>query len=307
MPTPRRTPWYAVDVDVRKDERIADLPSDAARWGYVGAVLAEARLQTQRGVFGSRATLIEAIGRFGKHVPDYLKGGLLEEAPQLCPPCLQAFGAQRSGAIVVHNWARKQNDPGHAERQELYRGKGREGDGEGDAHGDAKVTPMVTGYSRARAETQTLDTDIGESPSVSPPSDRPDVVALVQLHRWRRVTKAQRGILEELASFERLSEADVASGYAVVAAWIRETPDGEDPLQYAMACGKRRRADRQLTAAQADTQWRAEKAADRSTAPERLGAIVDRVNGHAQAQAQEATTVEPAPAPTARPRSASNG
>lgn len=320
MPQPRRTPWYAVDVDVRKDERIADLPSDAARWGYVAGVLAEARLQTQGGVFGSRATLLEAIGRFGRHVPAYLSGGLLEEAPHLCAPCLRAFGPLRPGAIVVHNWVRKQNDPGHADRQELYRqrqrgadgdanvtGTGRDGDGDGDAN--------PTAHSRARGVTYT-DTDTRESSSISPPStrpDRPDLLALVNLHHWRRVTRAQRTILDELAGYERSSEADVASGYAVVASWIRETPDDEDPLQYAIACGKGRRAERELASIQAEVEWRGRKERDRATAPERLGDILGRVNG-AETQTQSATQPTPPaaqppppPAATARPRGASGG
>ena len=335
MAMPRRTPWYAVDVDVRKDERIADLPSDAARWGYVGAVLAEARLQTQRGMFGSRATLLEAIGRFGRFLPVYLAGGLLEEAPRLCGPCLAAFGALRPGAIVVHNWARKQNDPTHADRQQRY-AIGRQPDGQPDGQPDAKVTlggrrqrravnprrpdshtrgsharvrarptqtpaqarkrpdadaNVTASHARApRHVTETLsplDTDQGVSPTA-----RHDLAALVEQHHWRRVTKAQRAILDELAEFERLRPADVDSGYAVVATWIRETPDGEDPLQYAIACGKRRRAERQVAAGEAEQRWHRTKADDRATAPERLGAILERTNGGA---------VEPAPEPAAEP------
>lgn len=119
MPEPRRTPWIAIDVDIRKDDRIVDLPSDGARYGYVAGVLAEAKLQSPRGMFASRALLAEAIGRFDRFVPKYLEVGLLHTGGKLCSECRDAFGQVAPKAIVVHNWHGKQRDsvPMPTERQ----------------------------------------------------------------------------------------------------------------------------------------------------------------------------------------------
>ena len=194
MPGPRRTPWIAIDVDIRKDDRVADLPSDAARWGYVAGVLAEARLQDPRGVFGSKATFEEAVGRFARHLDAYIAAGLIERAPSLCADCTREYGELKRGALVVHNWVRKQKDPTAAERQARRRNDHDGGDAQPSEpapkppaprsgtsrNGHADVTPKsrqrhgnVTGASRARGETQTqtLDTDTRESigsPSVTP-------------------------------------------------------------------------------------------------------------------------------------------
>ena len=186
MPGPRRTPWIAIDVDIRKDDRVADLPSDAARWGYVAGVLAEARLQTPRGVFGSKATFEEAVGRFARHLDAYIAAGLMERGSSMCDDCAREYGDVKRGALVVHNWNRKQRDPTAADRQARRRNERDDGDGEpadpapkppaprprSPANGHANVTPLsrqrhgnVTGASRARAETQTQtpNTDTEES------------------------------------------------------------------------------------------------------------------------------------------------
>ena len=211
MPGPRRTPWIAIDVDIRKDDRVADLPSDAARWGYVAGVLAEARLQDPRGVFGSKATFEEAVGRFSRHLEAYIAAGLMERATSMCTDCRHDYGDLKRGALVVHNWIRKQRDPTAADRQNRRRHVTDEGSEpppvpprsprNGRATEGATVTAMsrdshadvtalsrqrhgnVTGASRARGETQTqtLDTDTEESlgsPGVTPgaqPSARSSV------------------------------------------------------------------------------------------------------------------------------------
>lgn len=239
MPGPRRTPWIAIDVDIRKDDRVADLPSDAARWGYVAGVLAEARLQNPRGVFGSKATFEEAVGRFARHLEAYIAAGLMERATSMCADCRQDYGELKRGALVVHNWIRKQRDPSAASRQARRR------HGDDEATGSTAETPPVpprsarnghpteaadvtalsrdshadvTGASRARGETQTqtLDRYTEESlgsPGVTPraqPADRSSVfdidpdqpeypVAQLLATRFR-----YRGVTE--AQWERLHE-----------------------------------------------------------------------------------------------------
>lgn len=170
MPDPRRTPWIAIDVDIRKDVRVADLPSDGARWGYVAGVLAESRLQSPRGVFGSRATFEEAVGRFARYLEQYLAVGLMERAPKLCDRCAAAHPDLRQGALVVHNWGPKQSDPTSADRARRRRAARNGAEHESD-HDDRTTTAqrpdddrLTTGrrpatHARApRHQTQTPNT-----------------------------------------------------------------------------------------------------------------------------------------------------
>jgi hypothetical protein len=269
MPNLKRTPWIAIDVDIRKDDRLVDLPSDSARYGYIAGVLAESRLQDPRAVFPSRAVLAESIGRFDRFVPKYLEVGLLHQVPHRCEPCNREYGDLRRGAIVVHNWHGKQRDPAHAERQAKYIA-GRQVRDESDAEDDAEDDGKVTATSRARAVTltQTPNTDTreeigspvvrprtrpnGASPSTSSSGkdERPDVAAL-KAAGWRRVTAAQLSILDEVADYERRTEYDVESGQQVVATWIRRapaaTPVGE-LLTHVLDTSRRLRDERQARA-----------------------------------------------------------
>lgn len=290
MPEPRRTPWIAIDVDIRKDDRIADLPSDAARWGYVAGVLAESRLQDPRGVFGSKATFEEAVGRFARHLDQYLAVGLMERSPKLCDGCRERFGDLKNGALVVHNWHRKQADPTHAERQRRHRlknGKGRQGDGDGDGEvtdNGVTITSHRDGPTRARAETPDTDTrhvtpkEAPVVPRVTPrearapgtssaaQSDepiqlpRPDVAALRQ-RGWTRLTEQQLASLDEVADFERASEYDVESGQRVVAGWILSAPRGAELLSHVFATSRRVRDQRQVEADQRTEQHERHKQA----------------------------------------------
>ena len=249
----RRTPWVAIDVDIRKDDRIADLSDDGARWGFVAGVVAEARLQTHRGVFGSRATFEEALGRFARYADEYLETGLVERSPQLCSDCRQRYDGVRPGAIVVHNWHRKQHDPTHAQRQARYRQSGGTGDGAGHADGDggsdgqrdgdsdAGSDATVTPYSRARAETPDTDTrhqtetETREAPrarprakvagsarssvlSIEPDDPRHPVAKLLNgRFRWTAITAEQWALLDEVVDNEY--PAGTAKGKDPKAGW----------------------------------------------------------------------------------------
>ena len=116
-----RDPWVAVDATVRKNAKIVSLPSDTARWGWIAGVLGEAKLQRPQGRFVSREHLLEAVGRFGRYVPDYLRAGLLEQAPALCSWCRPRWPDVRDGELVIHQWAKHQRDPGAAERAQTWR------------------------------------------------------------------------------------------------------------------------------------------------------------------------------------------
>jgi hypothetical protein len=92
-------PWIAVKVGVRKNRKLAGLPDDTARYGWIAGVLAEAKLQRPGGRFDSRGQLEEAIGRFAIYVDNYLAAGLLEVAGRLCTSCRKVWTALPVGVV----------------------------------------------------------------------------------------------------------------------------------------------------------------------------------------------------------------
>jgi hypothetical protein len=120
----------------------------------------------------------------------------------------------------------------------------------------------------------------GQSPSRRlpdpPPPARPDVDAL--LERFPKVTVKQGDMLAEIASYERKREADHLSGYLVVAAWIREAPADQDPLEYAIERGRDARREREAGSSKPSPRRR------RGGGTEQLGAIVARLVPGQEAQ-----------------------
>lgn len=121
MPKPRRLPHVMVEAGVGKNSKLAALPSDTARLGYFYVVLGEAKLQRPAGRFASRGLWREVAGRFARFLPDYLKAGLMHEAPTPCGRCCLRFGETPPGTLLVHDWHLHQIDPGAADRAEDWR------------------------------------------------------------------------------------------------------------------------------------------------------------------------------------------
>lgn len=112
MPKPRRDPYVAMDATIRSNAKLAALPSDTARLGWLYVGLGSAKLQRPSGCFRSRAHWNEVAGRFAKHLAQYLSQGLIEEAPRLCERCEAVWPRLPDGSLVVHDWKRHQTDPG---------------------------------------------------------------------------------------------------------------------------------------------------------------------------------------------------
>lgn len=113
-------PWIKVEVAMTVHRKLADLPSDSARWGWL-VLLAAAKVQHPQGSFASVGVARQVAGRFARFIPHYMKGGLLEDA---------------GGTVAVHDWPKYQWDPTNADRQALHRnGEGNsEGNGQGNGH-----------------------------------------------------------------------------------------------------------------------------------------------------------------------------
>jgi hypothetical protein len=85
--------WITVDVGLWKHPKMASLPNDTARYGWI-VTLSEAKTQHPPGTFASVGHYKEVMGRFGRYLPDYLRAGLMESAA--------------GATLVIHDWKKHQ-------------------------------------------------------------------------------------------------------------------------------------------------------------------------------------------------------
>lgn len=224
-----REPWIKVRVGIVRSDKVASLPSDKARWGWV-RVLVEAKLQRQLGMFGSRRHLAGLLGQHGRFVAAYIAAGLLEEAPTICPRCRPQHPDVEAGQLIVHDYRREQRDASNADRQATWRASHRNAPRNGADNASVTadvthtVTPTVTADSRARGMTETeTERDREKAPRI------PRRARTGQPAEEPRLTKAQ---LDAWATFGR--EWD-----EVKAAWFAKglrfppsgSPDDDDTSQ----------------------------------------------------------------------------
>lgn len=148
MARPRKVPAVLVEATIKRNAKLAALPSDAARLGYFYVVLGDAKLsEPVPGQFASKAVFRVVAGRWARYLDDYVGIGLLELAPKLCARCKVAWSTMppKSGVLVVHDWHQHQYDPRKIERQREYDERQRStqdngvSDGVSDAQSDAKL------------------------------------------------------------------------------------------------------------------------------------------------------------------------
>lgn len=284
MGRPRKVPAVLVEATVKRNAKLAGLPSDAARLGYFYVVLGDAKLsEPVPGQFASRAVFRDVAGRWARYLDDYIAAGLLEVAPRLCPRCKAQWSAMppKAGVLVVHDWHEHQYDPRKLERQREYEDRQRAGedaaaggvsDGVSDAHSDGVSDANPTGFptpdsragarggGRRGAPNVERGTTNGISPEENPGArERADVQALLD-RGWPKVTKAQRRILDEV-----LERHDV-TGPAFAAEVIRSTPPDADPLEAVIAADRLWQDAQAERVAAEEAAWSAEKAAERAEA-----------------------------------------
>jgi hypothetical protein len=194
MGRPRKVPAVLVEATIRRNAKLAALPSDTARLGFFYVVLGDAKLsEPVPGQFASREVFREVAGRWARYLDDYVKVGVLEIAPRLCDRCKAAWSSMppRSGAVVVHDWHQHQYDPRKVERQREYEDRQRASgaavsdgvsDGVSDAQSDAEpgvsdavsdgvsdAIPTVSSRAGARDRARrTLNVERRENESGSP-------------------------------------------------------------------------------------------------------------------------------------------
>lgn len=117
-----REPWIKLKVGTGTSEKLAELPDDSARWGYIRLLLA-AKTQRRMGVFVNRALVEDVLGRHGAYLDAWLGVGLIHIAPALCEGCAgrHAQDQLRGGEVVVHDYLREQRDPTMPDRVDTFR------------------------------------------------------------------------------------------------------------------------------------------------------------------------------------------
>lgn len=135
-----------IDCDLLEHPKVAQLPSDAARLGFV-AVIFRAKRQAKPGRFANEQHFRYVMGRFGKFLPAYIAQHLID--------------VEADGVLSVHDWydyQRDKVDTTAADRQRRYRERHRNGDSN-------DVTDVTDNASHAggRAVALPVDVDVNSS------------------------------------------------------------------------------------------------------------------------------------------------
>ncbi len=101
-------PWIAIDTGLPKHPKMAELPNDAARWGWLLTLL-EAKEQRRPGAFASERHYRHVLGRHGRYLSSYVKAGLMERG--------------EDGSLAVHDWQRHQWAGAKAAQRETSNGQ----------------------------------------------------------------------------------------------------------------------------------------------------------------------------------------
>ena len=99
--------WITVDIGLTKHPKMAQLPNDSARYGWLVSLI-EAKTQRPPGAFASARHYKEVVGRFGRYLPDYIKAGLMDQ--------------NADGTLVIHDWRKHQYNVSKAKERETSRG-----------------------------------------------------------------------------------------------------------------------------------------------------------------------------------------
>lgn len=137
---PTHKPWWKADADTDHSDKLAKLPSDAARWAWF-RMMCRAKTQRRMGVFSGRAHLRSVLGQHGRFVPELVRVGVAHEWPTDCYRCSQDYSADaQPGDVVVHDYRREQRDPTNATRQAAWRDRNAVSNTGGNAGRNADLT-----------------------------------------------------------------------------------------------------------------------------------------------------------------------
>lgn len=136
--------WIAVDTELPDHDKMSKLPSDSARWGWI-CVLAKAKKQRVPGTFADSQHFRHVMGRHGKFLPDYLKAGLIDYAPD------DERDPDKPRLLRVHDWKRHQWAAAKAGQREDI---GETSEGQKEDASRAVLVPVLVGSSSSTEGVQ---------------------------------------------------------------------------------------------------------------------------------------------------------
>ena len=173
-------PWWRVDADADVSDKLVGLPSDAARWAWF-RMGCQAKTQRHMGVFADRAYLRFVLGAYARHLGSLEAKGLVHEWPTACADCSADYQAMAvAGAMVVHNYRRKQVDPTNADRQARFRDRHGISNGADNGERNGNQTPSSRALSPSQSPSSSLPPGEDEPYQVSTPPEANDLRALAE-------------------------------------------------------------------------------------------------------------------------------
>jgi hypothetical protein len=245
--------WITVDCELGNHPKMAALPNDSARYGWI-LTLTEAKKQRTPGTFASANHFRHVMGRHGRFLNDYIKAKLIDKADD--------------DTLLVHDWRRHQWAVSKAQQRETSGGQDEDIEGTlGGLQEDA-----------SRAVSVSVSLPVLEGDTEGGPGETAD--AAVSLHR-------RTGTFPSPKILSWLNEIATAHGELALVHVIDTTPlESRNVRDYIVAIRDRLRSDEHSAS-------RAEKAdEERRNAEKRRPVIVRRTpdditDEEAQRQARE--------------------
>lgn len=233
-----------INASMALHDKIIDLPSDAARWAFLRAILAAKHRDSPE---FSKAALQEALGTYSRHIPTLVRARLID---------------QQGSKYVIHDFDEHQGplDSTAAKRMRAYRQRQRiERESESspqDSNGvdnvtvTRNVTPSrnaatVTGQSRVEQSREVREDegsstaredilDLDRLAKTFGLKDRDDLrlpVALVlqDRYRWKTISGEQWDVIESMVDNEY--PLDHRAGFRWAASFLQTLPFVNDPLE----------------------------------------------------------------------------
>lgn len=111
--------WITVDTDLPDHAKMAALPNDTARWGWL-VTLCKAKQQRKPGTFANANHFRHVMGRHARFLEDYTKAGLLDTG--------------EGNTLQVHDWKKHQWAVAKAQQRETSEGHSEDKDETSGGH-----------------------------------------------------------------------------------------------------------------------------------------------------------------------------
>lgn len=113
--------WLRIDADAPLSPKVASLKSDTLRWIWFETICASKR-QKVGGLFSTSALWLKMVNpSLRSALDDLIAAGLVERGNALCPRCIEAYGAVKKEALVIHDFHEYNVDATSTHRTRKFR------------------------------------------------------------------------------------------------------------------------------------------------------------------------------------------